>query len=423
MKFKILAFILILMLNVSAQEVLDKIVAVVDDEIIMKSELDFQIQLLISQRKINPNTPNLPEKVLNTMVEEKLIYAQAKLDSISISEDEIDKRVDYQIELFKQQYGGTEKVEEIYGMSIEKIKRQIRDDIAKNAMVQRLQEKNFSSIEAGRHDVEEFFDKFKDSLGVIPEKVQISHIFRNPKASDKLKKQFYDFAASLLDSLKAGKDFAELARKYSEDPGSASHGGDLGWVKKGVFYPEFEAAAFALSEGEISPVVESPVGFHIIQLLEKRGEAIHTRHILIKVKSDEQADLNAIEFLSELRDSIIKGYGTFSDYAKKYSEDAQTKSFGGEIGTFYINQLDKNLLDIVSKLKEGEISFPKRLELGPGSYGYHIVYLEKRTFQHKADLEQDYDQLKNLATEFKRQKKYEEWMKTLRKNIYWEIRL
>ena len=226
-----------------------------------------------------------------------------------------------------------------------------------------------------------------------------------------------------MDSLNEGADFSELAKKYSEDPGSASQGGDLGFVKRGVFYPEFESVAFSLEVGQTSGVVESPVGFHIIQLIEKRGESIHTRHILIKIKADDQADLKTIDFLSEIRDSIVKGYGTFDDYAKKYSEDKETAVFGGELGTFYLSQLDKTLLDVVSKLKEGEISFPRRIEYGPDNYGYHIVYLEERVPQHSADLEKDYTEIKKLADEYKKQDKYKEWIKELKGKIYWEVRL
>jgi len=214
-----------------------------------------------------------------------------------------------------------------------------------------------------------------------------------------------------------------MAKKYSEDPGSASQGGDLGFVKRGVFYPEFESVAFALKDGEISGVVESPVGFHIIQLIERRGESIHTRHILIKIKNDEESDLQTIQFLSDLRDSIVKSKGTFGYFAKKYSEDDDTKKFGGELGTFYINQLDKSFLDAVAKLKENEISFPRRFEYSADNYGYHIVYLEKRIPQHKADLKLDYDEMKRLADEYKKQKLYEKWIAELKNNIFWEVRI
>ncbi|MDT3694801.1 MAG: peptidylprolyl isomerase [Ignavibacterium sp.] len=423
MKIKLLAILTLFTVTVSAQEILDKIVAVVDNEIILKSELDFQISVFASQRQLDPNTPGLRNQILNSMIEEKLIYAQADLDSVTVSEDEVNQRIDYQINMFIQQYGSVSNIEKIYGMSIDRIKRELRDEVRKSLMSQRLQEKNFGKVQATRREVEDFFNTYKDSIGMIPEKVTIYHIFQNPKASAKLKKKFYDKASALLDSIKAGKDFSELAKKYSDDPGSAAQGGDLGFVKKGVFYPEFEEAAFKLDVDEISGVVESPVGFHIIQMLEKRGESVHTRHILIKIKADEDADLKTIDFLSEIRDSIQKGFGTFQDYAKKYSEDKETAPFGGELGTFYMNQLDKALLDAVGKLKQGEIGYPRRLEYAPGTYGYHIVWLKSRVPQHKAGLDTDYSEIKKLADDFKKQNEYNKWIAEIKKKIFWEIRI
>jgi len=423
MKFKILTVLIFAAGIMHAQQVLDRVVAVVDNEIITESELDFQTNLLASRYGVSPDSPQLKKQTLNSMIEEKLAYAQANLDSIEVTDEEVDKRIDYQIQLFIQQYGSKERVEQVYGMSIEKIKRELRDDVRKNLMVQKLREKNFGTVEATRRDVEDFFDKYKDSLGVIPEKVQIAHIFRFPKTSSEAKDKARNFAQSILDSIKNGADFAEMAKKYSEDPGSAKEGGDLGFVKKGVFYPEFEAAAYALQPGELSGVIESPVGFHIIQLIEKRGESIHARHILIKIKADENADLKTIDFLTALRDSIVKGDSTFSYYAKKYSEDKDTAPFGGELGTFYINQLDKSVLDAVSKLKTGDISFPKRYEYSSGNYGYHIIYLEDRTLQHAPDLNKDYADIKKLADEYKRQQKYQAWIESLKSKIYYDIRL
>lgn len=422
MKIKILLLIVLTTLTLSAQQTLDKIVAVVDNEIILQSELDFQIGVYASQRQVDINTPGLKEQILNSMIEEKLIYAQADLDSILVSEDEINQRIDYQINTFTQQYGSIANIEKIYGMSIDRIKRELRDEVKKSLMSQRLQEKNFGKVEATRREVEDFYKSFKDSIGTIPEKVVIYHIFQNPKASEKLKKKFYDKAAALLDSIKAGKDFSELAKKYSDDPGSAAQGGDLGFVKKGVFYPEFEGAAFQLKVGELSGIVESPVGYHIIQMIERRGESINTRHILVKIKADENADLQSIDFLSEVRDSLQKGLGTFQYYAKKYSEDKDTSPFGGELGTFYISQLDKSLLDAVGKLKEGEIGFPKRLEYAPGTYGYHIVWLKSRVAQHKASLDSDYTEIKKLADDYKKQKEYLKWIDKIKSKIFWEVR-
>ena len=420
---KIILLAILLSISSYAQEVLDKIVAVVDNEFILKSELEFQTNMVAAQRKIDPNSPGLQKQVLNAIIEEKLIYAQANFDSIIVTDEEVASRIDYQINVFQQQYGSIEKIEQMYGMSIEKIKRELRDEIQKSLMIQKLQEKNFASIEASRREVESFYNTYKDSIGVIPEKVKISHIFNNPKASSINKEKYRQFAKAILDSIKNGSDFAELAKKYSEDPGSAVQGGDLGFVKRGVFYPEFEAVAYSLEPNQISDIVESPVGYHIIQLLERRGESIKTRHILIKIKLDEQADLNTISFLTDVRDSIIKKVAPFSYYAKKYSEDKDTAPFGGDLGTFFIGQIDKQLLDAVAKLKDGEIGFPRRIEYSEGNYGYHIVWLEKRTLPHLANLDLDYPEIKKLAEDNKKQKKYSEWIEKLKEKIYWDVRI
>lgn len=418
-------FFIVLLLaacNVFAQETVDRVVAIVNNEIIVKSELDYQVKLAAAQKRINPDTPGLEKQVLNSMIDQKLAYAQAKLDSIQVSDNEINSRISNQINYFIQQYGSKEKVEQVYGMSIEKIKRTLRDEVRKQLMVQKLQQKAFGNIEATRLDVVNFYNTFKDSLGIIPEKVQLSHIFRKPQVSAAEKEEFRKKAEAILDSIKHGANFAEMAKKYSEDPGSASKGGDLGWASKGDFYPEFEAAAFALKPGQVSGVVETPVGFHIIKMIKKRGDKIHVRNILIKIKTGGQADIHTIEFLSAIRDSIVKGYHSFAYYAKKYSEDKASAPFGGDLGTFYMNQLDKSMLNIVSKLKQGEISYPKRLDY-KNSYGYHIIYLGKRIPQHKVSLKEDYPELKKLASQYKRQKRYEKWIKKLKKKIYWKIML
>ena len=423
MRVKVLFFFFLFAIPLFCQEVIDKIVAIVDNEIIMQSELQFQVSLVASQRKISPETPGLKNQVLKAMIEDKLVYAQANIDSITVTDDEVENRINYQIQMFTQQYGSKEKVEQAYGMSIEKMKRELREDVKKNIMVQKLQEKNFSGVEASRHEVEDFYSNYKDSIGVIPDKVKLSHIYRNPKSSNEQRLKYYDITKGILDSINHGADFSIMAKRYSQDPASAINGGDLGFVKRGIFYPEFESAAFALNIGQVSNIIESPAGFHIIQLLEKRGEAIHTRHILIKIKNDEQADLRTIEFLTEIRDSIVRKFDTFANYAKKYSEDKESNAFGGDLGTFYVSQLDKNLSEIVSKLKEGEISFPRRIEYGADNYGYHIVYLEKRIPQHVADIENDYPELKKLADENKKQKLYTKWIEELKGKIYNEVRI
>ncbi|PID56398.1 MAG: parvulin peptidyl-prolyl isomerase [Ignavibacteriae bacterium] len=423
MKKLLLAVLLINSLNVFAQKTIDKIVAVVDDEIILQSELDFQAAMFAAQRQLNPKDDKLRKELLNKLIEEKLLYAQAKLDSIVVSDGDVDRQLDQLISYYTQQYGSKERLEKAYGMSTEKIRREMRDDTRKNLMAEMLKNQKFGQIDVTRREVKEFFEEYEDSLGMIAEKYKLAHVFVNPKAGKKLKKKAKDFAKSLLDSIKKGADFAELAKKNSDDPGSKNSGGDLGFVKRGVFYPEFESAAFKLDEGELSDIVESPVGFHIIQLVKRKGETINARHILIKPKSDDEADLKAIQQLSNIRDSILSKKNTFSYYARKYSDDKQTAKFDGVLGTFEVGQLDKQLLDQVYKLKDGEIGFPKRLDVGPGEYGFHILKLIERIPEHKPDLEKDYDEIKKIAVIKKKQDKIKSWLKDIKDNIYWDIRI
>lgn len=419
----IIILLLIFVQILIAQETIDKIVAVVDNEIILKSELDLRVQMEAAKSNLNPDDPALRKKILNGMITEKLLYAQAELDSVEVSDDEVTQMLDNQMNYFIQQYGSKERVEETYGMSIERIKREFKDDTKKNLMAQKLQQQKFGEIDVTRREVEQFYETYKDSLGLIPEKFTLSHIFIDPSKSENVKEKAREFAESLLDSLKNGADFAVLATKYSDDPGSRAQGGDLGLVQRGMFYPEFEAAAFALKEGEISGVVESPVGFHIIQLLERKGNQIHTRHILVMIKSDDQADLKAIEFLTDIKDSIRQGFNTFEYYAKKYSDDKETAKFGGKLGTLEVGQLDKQILQTVYSMKEGEISAPQKLVIGPQKYGYQIVKLIKRIPEHVANIDNDYDDIKRLAEYRKREKKFKEWVEELKSHIYWEVKI
>ncbi|MBK8945642.1 MAG: peptidylprolyl isomerase [Ignavibacteriae bacterium] len=410
-------------INLNAQDVVDKIAAVIGDEIILNSELEFQLAMYAAQRKMDPQNPELKKILLNKMIEDKLLYAQALLDSIEVTDEDVNRQLEQVIAYYTSQYGSQERLEEAYGMSVEKIKREMKDDTKKNLMAEMLKGQKFAQVDVTRREVQEFFETYQDSLGLIAEKFEIAHIFINPKSSDKLKKKARDFAQALRDSISKGANFEELAKKNSDDPGSAKAGGDLGFVKRGVFYPEFESAAFALKEGELSNIVESPVGFHIIELIEKRGESIRARHILIKPKSDDAADIKAIEELTDLRDSILSNKNTFDYYAAKFSNDKETAKFGGVLGTFEAGQLEKPLLDQVYKLHEGEISFPKRLEISGNEYGFHIIKLIKRIPEHKPNLETDYNEIKKITEFRKREKLNKEWIDEIKEKVFLEVRI
>ncbi len=423
MKKFIVIIVLFLTFNLNAQEVVDKIIAVIGDEVILNSELEFQAAMYATQRKLDPQNPEFKKTLLNKLVEDKLLYAQAILDSIEVTDDDVNRQLEQVVAYYTSQYGSQERLEQAYGMSVEKIKREMKDDTKKNLMAEMLKSQKFAKVDVTRREVQDFFDTYQDSIGFIAEKFEIAHIFINPKSTDKLKKKARDFAQSLRDSVSKGANFEELAKKNSDDPGSAKVGGDLGFVKRGVFYPEFESAAFALKEGELSNVVESPVGFHVIELIEKRGESIRARHILIKPKSDDAADIKAIEELTDLRDSVLTNKNTFDYYAAKYSNDKETSKFGGVLGIFEAGQLEKPLLDQIYKLQDGEISFPKRLEVSGNEYGFHIIKLIKRIPEHKPNLETDFNEIKKITEFRKREKLNKEWIDEIKEKVYLEIRI
>lgn len=405
----------------AAAQTLDRIVAVVGDEMILESELNAQVQFFLLNNRIDPKTPGLREQVLQTMINEKLIIAKAIEDSVTVSEDEVSQQLDAIIQQRSQAAGGEARLEELYGMSISRLRREFRDEMRKSLIAQRLQQQRFGMATVSHREVEEFYRTYKDSLGEVPEEVELAHIFMKPKFDDTAKNEARKKLEKIIDSLKAGVSFEELARRHSQDPGSASQGGDLGLVRRGLFVNEFESAVFALKEKEISGIVETEFGLHVIQLLERRGDAVHPRHILIRIERTETSDEQTIAFLDSLRRQVMDG-GNFAELARKFSEDKETQSIGGSLGTFELSRLPKDLYPVVVNLKEGEISKPTRLPVG-SQYGYSIVWVKRRISEHKPTIEQDYRRIESIAANFKRQKEYAAWLEDLKKQIYWEARL
>ncbi len=402
-----------------SKPVLDKIVAVVGNEIILKSEMDYQVQLSAYQNKLDPSDPQLRSRVLEALVDDKLILAQAILDSVTVTDDEVNRQLDSRIQNLTKQLGSEQKVEEVYGMSISKIRSEFVDDMRKQMIIEKLKQQKFGDMKVSAVEVHNFFDTYKDSLPQVPEQVTLSHIFVIPKPSTKAREEAYSLAKSILDSLRAGADFAALAKKYSQDPGSASSGGDLGWAKRGQFVPEFEHAVFEMKPGEISDIVETQFGFHIIQLLERRGDQVHVRHILIQIPHLQTDDDSVIVLLDSLRARAMEG-ANFAALAREYSQDQDTKDLGGDLGTVTIDQLEPSFLATVNKLKVGEISMPEKVTYGK-SYGYHIVYLRNRILPHKVDLDEDYSRLSNMALSMRQNQAYLEWINKLKSQIYLKI--
>ncbi len=425
-KFKILYFCLLFVIQFctlfSQTKVLDRIVAVVGNDIILESDLQQQIEFFILNTGLDPNTPNLKNQVLDALINERLIVAKAMEDTnVNVTDEEISQQLEQIIQQNIQQIGSEQKLEEIYGMPISRMRREFRDEMKKKLFAEKIKQFKFGNVSVTRREIEEFYEVYKDSLPEVEEEVELYHILKFPKKNQAILNEVKARAKIILDSIKCCGDFADFARRYSQDPNTAIYGGDLGVTRRGTLVKEYEEAAFALEEGKISEPIESPFGVHIIQLLERKGENIHTRHILFRVESDSLSDQNVIDFLISISDSIRNG-GNFSEFARKYSEDRESASIGGYIGIVPISQLSADMENLISELSEGDISQPIRVPSG-NSYGFQIIYLKKRIPEHKLSLDTDWKRLEMYATNYKRNKLYQQWLEELRKEIYWEVKL
>jgi peptidyl-prolyl cis-trans isomerase SurA len=406
--------------SLHAQTVIDRIVAVIDKEIITESELNERVAFYAYQNKLDPSTTGLRRQILENMIAEKLVLAQAIIDSVQVTDDEVTQALDQQIQRLERQFGSDKAVEEAYGKPIGRIKREYREEMRKQLLVQRVEQGRQNSIQVTANDVAEFYATYKDSLVEVPETYAISHIYIVPKPDTAIDRQTYLKAKSLLDSIRAGGDFADFAKRYSSDA-TAAQGGDLGWSKRGDFVPEFEEALFALKEGQVSDVVKTQFGYHIVQLVGRRGESVHARHILLRIEKGASSDSAAIQQLRSIRERALKGE-SFADLAKQYSEDEQTKPLGGDLGEVTAKDITSDFTDEIKDLKEGEVSQPTKIVVG-NSYGYQIVLMRKRISAHMPTIAGDYKQLERLALYLKQTRMNNQWIEDLKKNIYLDVRL
>ncbi len=402
-------------------QTIDKVVAVVGKEIITLSDLNLMVQSTAMQNKIDPNSSELRDRILDGMINEKLILAQAIEDSVIVTNDEVTDRLDRQIKLLVQQAGSEQRLEELYNMPISRMKRDFRELMRNQLMVDRIRQTRQASLSVTRREVEEFFEAHKDSLPSIPKEYELSHIFIKPKPDSAVIRGVFAKALAVLDSIKKGGDFSDFARRYSTDPGSAAGGGDLGWFRRGVFEKEFEEAAFALKDGEYSKPIKTTYGYHIIQLVERRGESVHTRHILFSIVQSKADDDSTIAGLNRLREHALAGE-SFGVLAKKYSEDPESKDLGGDLGKITVDQIEASFMETLKPMKAGEISEPSKVPLG-SSYGYHIVWVRSITAEHAMNLNDDYRRLEQLALQFKTSDNFQKWVEEMRKNIFWEKKL
>lgn len=413
-------FILILLYSGSllAQNdtlLVDKIVGIVGDKIVLLSDLEMQFQ----QMQLEQDVPDgFKCEILNQMLSQKMFLTQALVDSVAVSDDEIETELNRRIDYFISMIGSQEKLELYYGKTILEIKNEFRSDIREQLLAQKMQGEIFMDVEVTPDEVKTFYKSIPtDSLPYFNAEVEVGQIVMYPEVSKTQRQLAISKVEGLLERLKNGEDFCTLALIYSDDPSNADNCGDLGWVGRGQFVTEFEAAAFRLDEGEISDIVETKFGFHIIKMIEKKGNRIHVQHILIK-PNISSSDLEKIKLKLDTIHGLLETDSVpFNIAVNKYSQDENTKHQGGmlvnpQTGNTYfeIGQLDKDIYFSIEGLEPGDFSEPLQFSDYTDKTGYRIIYLKSETEPHVANLQDDYYRIKAAAQSKKEDEALQEWL-------------
>jgi peptidyl-prolyl cis-trans isomerase SurA len=408
-----------------AADVSDRIVAVVGNEIILKSEVDERELIVHSQFPDLKKDPELRKRLLENLIDQKILFTKAKIDSVKVDDSAIDTMVSDRFASIRSGFPSSGDMEARFGKPISRIKQDIRDDMREQQMVDNLRRKHIKDVKVTYEEVMQFYRKEKDQLPMAPAMVSVSQIIKYPLFSDAAKNEALTKIKEVQRRLQAGEDFTALARSMSDDPGSRGLGGDLGFIQKGELVPSFEAAAYALKPGQISSPVETRFGYHIIQTLEKEGNSIHVRHILAMFDRSQREVAKTIQLLQGIRSEILAGKASFAEMAEKYSDDPMSAKLGGRIKSaasggamFEISSLRPEMQKIVSGLnKTGEVSQPEQITPERGEPFVAMFLLNSKTEAHRLTPEHDFTRLEELAGEEKRKQQFTAWLNQLKKEV------
>lgn len=400
--------------------VIDKVAAMVGGEVILLSEVEEQFALLKAQR---PNAPdNARCEIMDALLSTKLLINQAKLDSVEVTDAEVEDQLNARIDrILSYMNGDISQFEDYYGQTITEVKDQFREDLRNQILSDRMRSQVMAGVSVTPSEVKTFFSEIpRDSLPYFNAEVEVGEIVYKPQVNAVERRKAIDKLEGLRAQIAGGQaTFEALAQRFSDD-GSARIGGDLGWAKRGKFVPEFEAAAYSLEPGEISPVVETEFGFHLIQLLERRGNSIHVRHILVRPDiTSEDLDL-ARAFLDSIRTLVVNDSISFSIAVKRFgNKDVQSYSNDGRMmnpasgNTFFeIGDLDPDVYFALDTMKQiGRLSAPFEFKDPTGETFYRIVQLQSRSTPHRANLKQDYSKIRDAAIQAKQSDFLMNWVR------------
>lgn len=386
--------------------IVDKTIAVVGNEMIMISQLEQEVQMMRAQGLASDR--NLRCEILEQMMASKLFLMQARVDSLTVNNDMVESNLKSRIDNIKTSLGGEEEVEKYFGKPLYKLRQEWRQALQEQSLIQDMQSNVASKIpELTPYDVQQYVAKTNpDDLPIVPIKYQLSQICIYPdrEAADMAVKERL---LAIRERIINGEKFSTLARLYSEDPSSARKGGELGMASKSIFWPAFSDAAMSLKPGVVSQIVETPDGFHLIEVLEKRGDMFNARHILLKPSYTAEDRENGFRVLDSLKTELANGAVTFDLAARFYSQDPATKTNGGQMADpntgsayFEIDQLKPQDYEAIKDLKEGEITEPFESLDNEGRSGnvvYKILKVDKIIPAHTASFSNDYNLLLSQA--------------------------
>ncbi|MCA5006193.1 peptidylprolyl isomerase [Sphingobacterium bovistauri] len=423
-------FILTVYINsLSAQDKLvDRIIANVGNAHILQSDLELEYTQYLAQG--NKPDDNIKCYILQQLLTQKLLAQQAVIDSIEVSESEVDDQLNFRIRSMVQRAGGKERLEEFLNRSILQHKEELRPAVAEQMKGNKMQQQIVSNIDVTPEEVKRYFNSLNnDSLPYFNTEIEYAQLVINPVLTKEEKDVFRNKAESYRQQVINGSDFGTIARLYSED-GSAPYGGELGFTTRENWVKEFSAQAFRLKKGEISPVFETQFGFHFLQVLERRGEEVNVRHVLIKKQATIESLNRAKTKIDSISDLVKNNKLNFNQASSIYSDDQNTKYAGGVVSNMEnrntlipMDQLDDvEVFNAIDPLKEGEISKPilytdKRV----GEKSYRIYYLKSRIAPHKANLDQDFAKIKEAARQDKVNRTLSEWFETRRETTFISI--
>ena len=433
MNFKFVVLCALALMTGSAvygqDNVIDEVVWVVGDEAILKSEVEeARMSALYEGRKFDGDPYCvIPEEI----AVQKLFLHQAALDSIEVAESEVIQRVDQMTNMYIANIGSREKMEEYFNKTSSQIREALRENAREGLKVQRMQQKLVGEIEITPAEVRRHFkDLPQDSIPYIPTQVEVQIITQQPKIPLEEIEDVKSRLREYTDRVNKGESFSMLARLYSDDRGTAINGGEMPFTGRGYLDPAFANVAFNLQDpNKVSKIVESEYGFHIIQLMEKRGDRIKVRHILLKPHVPEEALMAGTARLDSIADDIRNGKFTFEEAASVLSQDKDTRNNHGLLpnpqtntSKFEMQELPPEIAKVVDKMKVGEIS--EAFTMIPQKTGKEecvIVKLKSRINGHKATISEDYQNLKEIVLEKRRDEMLDKWIREKQKHTYVRI--